>query len=380
MLAAATVAGWVLMVAALLGALYTLAAASAVARFFRPSTTVAADFPSVTVLKPLYQAEPQLSETLETFLGQDYPAPVQVLLGVQGSDDTAIPIARDLIARHPAIDIELVVSGRRDGSNPKIANLTGMMPYAKHGILVLSDSDIGVAPDYLRKIVGALRQPGVGAVTCCYVGRPMQNFWSKLVAQGIDYHFLPGVVLGTALKLAKPCLGSTIALSKAMLEDIGGFDAFRDRLADDYDIGFAVRARGYNVALPPMTVTHSCTETTAGEFFRHELRWARTIRSVNPAGFAGSAITHAVPLALIGSALLGFSGPSLGLLAVAIAARALLKVRIDRALSRNGTGLWLFPLRDMLSFAVFVAAFFAGRVEWRGSRFRVRADGDLARE
>jgi len=376
----ATAAGWVLMTAALLGAIYALAAALAVARFFRMPIQVAADYPSLTVLKPLYGAEPGLRENLEGFFAQDYPAPVQIVFGVQTSGDTAIPIVEDLIARNPRVDAKLAVSSRGEGTNPKIANLTCMMPHAKHEILVLSDSDIGVAPDYLRKVVGALCQPGVGAVSCCYVGRAPGNLWSKLAAQGIDYHFLPGVILGTGLGLARPCFGSTIALSKSVLEEIGGFEAFRDRLADDYEIGFAVRGRGYNVALPPFVVTHGCNETDAGDFFRHELRWARTIRSVNPLGFTGSAITHAFPLGLIGAGLLGFSPLALAMLASIVAARVILKLGMDRALSRSGGGFRLFVLRDVLSFAVFVGACFAGRVDWRGSRFRVHADGKLARE
>jgi len=225
-----------------------------------------------------------------------------------------------------------------------------------------------------------LAQPDTALVTCCYVGKSLGSLWSRLVAQGIDYHFLPGVILGISLGLTRACFGSTIAISKPVLNEIGGFDAFRDRLADDYEIGGAVHARGYDVALPPFAVTHTCTETSFGELFRHELRWQRTIRSVNPGGFAGSFITHAFPLALISAALLDFCGPALTVLGFAILARLILKLRIDRALSRRGTGLWLFPLRDMLSFGLFVATFFAGRVDWRGSRFRVHADGELARE
>jgi ceramide glucosyltransferase len=376
----ATAAGWILMASALLGALYAAAAAVTVGRFFARLHPSLDEYPAITVLKPLHGAEPGLREALEGFFAQDYRGAVQIVFGVGAPEDAAAPVVKALIARHPERDALLVVGGRREGTNPKIANLTGMMPFAKHGVLVLSDSDIGVAPDYLRKVTAYLAQPETGAVTCCYIGKPLANIWSRLVAQAIDYHFLPSVILGTTLGLARPCFGSTIALKRSVLDRIGGFEAFRDRLADDYEIGNAVRQHGYDVALPPFAVTHTCTENSLGALFRHELRWQRTVRSVDPGGFAGSYITHAIPLALIGAALLGFSLPALGVVVIAILARLILKFRIDRALSRSGTGLWLFPLRDMLSFGVFVAAFFAGRVDWRGSRFRVRADGELARE
>ena len=160
---------------------------------------------------------------------------------------------------------------------------------------------------YLRSIVGALAQPGVGAVTCCYTGRASARFWSRMSAMGIDYHFLPAVLYGVGIGLATPCFGSTIAVRKSVLAEIGGFAAFGERLADDYEIGRAIRARGYRIALPSFVVTHSSNEDSAGDLFRHELRWARTIRAIDGLGHMGSLITHPVPLAILGALLLGFS-------------------------------------------------------------------------
>ena len=372
--------GWILIGAALLGACYALAAAAAVERFFVRPLKPTGDFPSVTLLKPLHGAEPLLAETLEGFCRQDYPAPVQIVFGVQGDDDAAIPIVKELIARHPEIDIALAISPRRELANPKISNLIGMMPQAKHDLLVLSDSDIGVTPDYLRKVASALAEPGVGAVTCVYRGHAAGGLWSRLAVMGIDYQFLPSVIFGTALGLAKPCFGSTIALRRSVLNEIGGFVAFQDRLADDYEIGNAVRAKGYKVALPPFAVTHNCSEQDAAGLFRHELRWARTIRSVDGWGFAGSIITHALPLALIGASLLHFRRPALVAFLLVLVARLMLKLRIDHMLGRPGPSSLLIPLRDVLSFAVFLGSFFTRQVDWRGSRYRVHEDGQLARE
>jgi ceramide glucosyltransferase len=188
------------------------------------------------------------------------------------------------------------------------------------------------------------------------------------------------VVFGLAHGLAHPCFGSTIALKKSVLAEIGGFEAFRDRLADDYEMGKAIRSRGYTIALPPLAVAHTCAETSLAALFRHELRWARTIRAVDRIGYAGSAVTHALPLALLGAACLGFSYEGLTVIVAILCARLHLKQRIDRILGREGPPFWLLPLRDVLSFVVFIGSFFAVRVDWRGQPYRVHPDGVLARD
>src|SRR5262249_21775906 len=138
-------------------------------------------FPAVTLLKPLHGAEPGLAENLASFCKQDYPGPIQLVIGIQSPSDAAIRIAEGLKNGHPEIDITLVIDPRQGGSNPKVANLLNMMPHAKHHVLVLSDSDIGVEPHYLRVVISTLQQ-GAGAVSCCYVGKPLDNFWSRLSA------------------------------------------------------------------------------------------------------------------------------------------------------------------------------------------------------
>jgi ceramide glucosyltransferase len=379
-MAVAIIAGWTLLGLALASASYALAAAHFTGRFFARAAADASSFPSVTILKPLHGAEPGLSKNLESFCTQDYPGVVQLLFGIQRAEDAAIPVIEELRKAYPHCDITLVVGTCHEATNPKIGNLISMLPGAKHDVLVLSDSDIGVPSDYLRKIAAALEEPGVGAVTCCYVGRALDNIWSKLATAGIDYHFLPNVVLGMVFGLAKPCLGSTIALKRPVLAAIGGFEAYGDRLADDYEIGNAVRALGCRVVILPFTVTHTCSETSCAALLHHELRWARTILAVEPLGYVGSAVTHALPLSLIGAALLGFSLPSLAACAAALAARLYLKHKIDNILARRGASLWLVPLRDVLSFAVFAGSFLPGRVDWRGRRYRIEGSGKLTRE
>src|ERR1700712_1402104 len=164
--------GWLFVALSLAGAIYTLLSASIVGRFVRARAPAAAELPPVTLLKPLHFDEPGLEEDLDTFLNQDYPSPIQIIFGVQDESDPAIAVVRHLMARHPGIDMELVIDTRRYGSHAKLSNLVNMTQRAKHAVLVMSDSDIAVPRDYLTKVVGALLQPGVGAVTCPYTGRP----------------------------------------------------------------------------------------------------------------------------------------------------------------------------------------------------------------
>src|SRR5262249_1533728 len=174
------------------------------------------------------------------------------------------------------------------GSNRKVCTLANMAARIRHDVVVVSDSDIRVDPGYLSRVVAALQASGVGAVTCLYYGVPATGLWSRLSALAINAHFLPSVVFGLALRLARPCFGSPIALTRATLAQLGGFAAFADRLDDDYAIGDAVRRRGRGVAIPSFAVAHQCTQTSARELWRHELRWARTIRSIDAIGYAGS--------------------------------------------------------------------------------------------
>lgn len=380
MLVIATAIGWLFVACALIGACYAVASARAVEQFFITPAPGATHCPPVTVLKPLHGAERGLAENLEGFCAQDYPSAVQILFGVQDARDPAIAVVEALRKKHPDLDITIIVGTHRAASNPKIANLVTMFPHAKHDILVHSDSDIGVPARYLRNIVGALDQPGIGAVTCCYTGRASPRFWSRMSAMGIDYQFLPAVVYGVGIGLATPCFGSTIGLRKSLLTEIGGFAAFGERLADDYEIGRAIRARGYRIALPPFVVTHSSNEGSAGDLFRHELRWARTIRGIDALGHLGSVLTHPVPLAILGALLLGFSYPVTLVLAVAIASRLWLKHRIDHVLGVSGLSSWLLVQRDVLSFIVFLSSFFVRQVDWQGRRYKVHPSGTLVRD
>jgi ceramide glucosyltransferase len=360
------------------GCIYALGAAFAVRWFARRPRPLAPRCPSVTILKPLRGAETGLYESLASFCVQDYPAPVQIVFGTGSADDPCVPVVRKLIGDFPGCDLALIIDERIHGTNGKVSTLVNLERHIRNELIVVSDSDILVQPDYLRGIAGSFEHRDVGLVTCLYRGNAQAGVWSRLSALAIDYHFLPSVLVGLGLRMAHPCLGSTIALGRTTLRRIGGFQAFARQLADDYALGAAVRDAGMDVAIAAPVVAHSCTERSARELFGHELRWARTIRAIDPKGFAGSVVTHPLPFALLFAALSGFDPFAWIVVDAAIACRLLLMLAVDRSFPGQPRGRWLLPLRDLLSFAIFLASFFVGKVSWRGRRYRVLADGTLS--
>ncbi len=363
---------------AIIGCAYTVAAGLAVRSFGKRRPDGASpNAPSVTILKPLKGAEPRLYESLATFVEQDYPGPVQIVFGVSDAHDSACGVVEQLIRAYPERDIVLVVGHRPVAGNAKIANLVSMAPAIRNDVVVLSDSDIAVTPRYLSDICDALGEPDVGLVTCLYRGDAGRGLWSHLSAMAVDFHFFPSVLVGTRLAKARPCFGATIALSTDTLEKIGGFATFALHLADDYAIGEAVRATGRRVALSRHIVAHRCNERSWRELFFHELRWARTIRSIDPVGFSGSLVTHPLPFAGVALACGGAPMAALGCLAFTIACRASLQWQVERVFGRRSNRWILGPFRDAISLLVFVASFATDVVEWRGRRYRVRADGTM---
>ncbi|HJZ33622.1 MAG TPA: bacteriohopanetetrol glucosamine biosynthesis glycosyltransferase HpnI [Hyphomicrobiaceae bacterium] len=362
---------------AMVGSAYLVFAASLMRKLKDGASPHLRSDHAVTILKPLCGTEPGLEANLASFCAQVYPGPVQIVFGVSEATDPATAVVHRLITQFPHADIALVVGTDVHGANRKISNLINMAAHARHGLIVLSDSDIRVDQHYLRQVVAALDQPGVGAVTCLYRGTADERLCSRLAAMAINHHFLPNVLVGLALGLARPCFGSTIALTAATLNRIGGLEPFANQLADDYAIGKAVRDLGLRVAVPPLVVDHTCFGTTWSELVRREARWARTIRLIDPAGHAGSIITHPLPFALAAAGLDGWSATGLGIIALALVCRVLAPVQIGGMGDSVGASLWLTPLRDLLSFVILLASFLPGPIAWRDRRYRVGSNGTL---
>ncbi len=344
----ATTAGLVVLALSACGSVYALGAALALWRFVRRSDPTLHDGPSVTILKPLHGDEPELYENLTSFCAQDYAGPVRLIMGAREAADPALAVAERVRREHPDRDIVLVADATQHGTNRKISNLINMSAKAQGEVIVISDSDVRLPPDGLSRIVGALAAPGAGLAHCLYRGRPTASFWSKL------------------------------ALRADVLEQVGGLHILADQLADDFVLGAAVRAKGLRIVSPALVIDHVFPEKSLREMVLHELRWARTVRLVQPAGYAGSVITHFLPLALIGAALTGFSPLGLEVLFGILAFRLVHAFTLSGLMGSRHARLWLVPLRDGLSLVVFILAFLGDRVEWRGARLKVDRDGAMA--
>jgi ceramide glucosyltransferase len=358
--------------AAAVGCAYLAAVVWLVTAFARRDRPVSRFSPAVTVLKPLHGDEPGLFDNLASFCRQNYSGPMQIVFGVADPADPAVDTVERLRTTFPERDIELVVDPRRAGSNPKVANLINMSARIRHEIVIVADSDIRVRPDYLAGVVAAIERNAGGGITCLYYGIAGGSLWSQLARLQIDGHFLPGVVAGLRLRLAQPCLGSTIAMRASTLSSIGGFAAVADTLADDYEIGAALRRRGEPVAVAPFAVGHICGENSFRALWRREIRWASTIRLIDPVGYAGWIVTNPLPFALL-AVLLGAGAPAVALAGAACIGRAAVLAAVARAFQAPGPPYWLVPVRDLLSIATYFAGFAARNLDWRGRRYTITA-------
>lgn len=363
-----------------LGCFYLLVASIAVLRFpraLRAAHESAVNDPpaSVTILKPLHGAEPDLPGRLASFCRQDYQGSVQLLCGVHDCTDPAVEAVGLVKQRNPDSEVGLIADSSEHGSNRKVSNLANMLSAAHYDVLIISDSDIAVDPDYLARIVSELRKPDVGCVTCLYYGVPGPGRWSRQAALAINSHFLPNAVFALSLRLARPCFGSTIAMRRSTLTRIGGFRAFFDSLADDFAIGDAVRAAGFTIAVAPVAVGHVCFHDRLKSMLANEIRTARTIRTIDPIGYVGAILTHPFPLALIAAGLDG--DRAIPLAAFALCCRLVLCLAVEHSFNAQRHSYWQIPARDLLSFWVYLAGLFGATVEWRGHNYRVDADGKL---
>jgi ceramide glucosyltransferase len=344
----------------------------AVVAFTRRMGSEPAGAAPITVLKPLHGAEPLLEAALATLCEQQYKPGFQIVYGVHAADDKAIPVVRALQARFPDCDMELVINAAQHGANPKVSSLINMLPSARHDILVIADSDVHARPDYLQHLAHGLDRPGVGLVTTLYTGLPgFHVMASWLGATQITHGFLPGALLGRAFG-RQDCLGATMCLRRDTLNRIGGLGMLRDHLADDQVLGRLVRAQGLDVALAGTVVATTVPERTLEALWRHELRWARTIRTLEPVPFAASVLQYPMFLASLTVLASGFAVWAGVLFILVWVARAVAVTGIDHALAGPLGGLafrgslWLLPLRDFLSAAEWVASHAGRRVDWRG--------------
>jgi len=327
--------------------------------------------PPVTILKPLCGDEPMLDAALATACAQQYPC-FQMVCGVRDPADPAIAAVRRAQARFPYCDITLVIDPAQHGENRKISNLINMLPAAKYDLLVIADSDVHAPPDTLASIADTLALPGTGLVTMPFVGLPAnRSLAARLGATGTTHTFLPGVLLARALG-RQDCLGPTMALRRETLAAVGGLEALVHHVADDNVLGSLVRALGLTIRLTPAIGATTVPESRVGTLFQHELRWGRTIRTLVPVQFAGSALQYPLAWAALAVGLAGGAVWAIAGFALVWAGRAAVARGLDRELGRVRHGpavpapVRLLLLRDLLGLAVVAASFLGDRVVWRG--------------
>ena len=333
--------------------------------------------PPLTVLKPLKGPGLELAANLESFCRQDYPG-YQIVFGVEDAADPGVEVVRSLMRRFPDRDITLSV-GHEEGANRKVASLVHMMRHARHDVLVLSDADIRVRPDYLRTLVAPLADPAVGLTTCLYRGRSMLGLPSLVESLFINTDFLPMVLMAQWVQRFRYAYGASTAFRREALTGIGGFDALRDHLADDYLLGNRIADAGWRLLLLPYMVETVLDSRTMSDVWRHQLRWARTYRVCQPFGWFVSLVIHTMFWGV--AAVFATGGSAVGWMALvaAVAARlgslrVILGMLGDTDTVRD---LWLVPLKDLAYSAVWVTSWLGRDVVWSGQRLRVQPDGRM---
>ena len=341
----------------------------------------------VSILKPLKGTDPGMYESFRSHCLQDYPE-YEIIFGVSDRNDTAIAVVERLKAEFPRQQIILMVCDLQLGANVKVSNLAQMVAEARHQYLVVSDSDIRVAPHYLSRVVAPLLDAEVGLVTCLYRGVDAGNLGSRLESIGISTDFAPGVLAARIVEHEIHFgLGSMLSRvegmsPQALAEGVtfaGG--SFADYLADDYELGKRISELGLQVVLSNEVVETFLPRYTLSEFMRHQLRWSRTVRGSRYWGFAGLIFTFALPWAVL--AVLCSEGQpwawTLAFLALCLRLAVAMVVGIRVLEDKNCLRwAWLIPLRDILAVFIWAASLVGNTIAWRGDRFRLK-DGKLVK-
>ena len=328
----------------------------------------------ISVLKPLAGVDDGLEENLRSFFEQDY-SEFEILFAVRKPDDPAIAVAERLCARYPAVPSRLIVTGEPPYANAKVYSLDLMLGAARHDLLVMADSDIRVTRDMLKTIAAEFQDPALGLATCPYRAVPGRSFWNTLEAIGLNTEFIGGVLVARMLDGMKFALGPTIAARRATLAGIGGFDAVKDFLAEDFVMGKLAAERGDGVILSSYVIEHRIGAQGLMANLKHRLRWNRSTRRSRPAGYVGQLFTNPLPLALMLYAARPEWWPVAAATVVLRAAAGWATAGHVLRDPLTARMFFLVPVQDLLSFAMWVGGFFGNTILWRGRKYYLQADG-----
>ena len=365
---------WFLLMLVAGSAVYAVLTVVAALRYRAVHPSALHEPPPLSVLKPLAGIDDGLEENLLSFFQQKY-ANYEILFAVRNPEDPAIALVERLRAQYPTIPSSLMITGEPPYPNAKVYSLDRMLAAAHHDLIVMSDSDIRVDPYMLSTIAAEFQDPSLGLATCPYRAVPGRSLWSTLEAIGLNTEFIAGVLTARMLDGMKFALGPTIAARRETLRRIGGFDAVKDYLAEDFVMGKLAAERGFGVILSSYVIEHRIGGQKLAANLKHRLRWQRSTRRSRPLGYVGQIFTHALPLALLLLAL----QPSWWLIAtIAVVLRVLAAWATAGYVLRDPlTARWwmLVPVQDVLGFVTWIGGFFGNTILWRGRRYYLLADG-----
>jgi ceramide glucosyltransferase len=344
--------------------------------------TPESSLPAVTIFKPVHGMEAQLEENLESFFQQDYPE-FEIILGARDANDAGLQLADKIRKRYPRIKSRIVVSGPPAWPNAKVFSLSKMIPCSTNDYFVTSDSDVRVSRNFLRDVIPALLDPKIGLVTCPYRGVTAGDFWSTLEALGMSVEMPSGVVVAEMLEGIRFALGPAVAFRRDALETIGGIAATADYYSDDFVLGNLVWAAGYKVIFSHNIVQHVLTPRPLKRTLGDQLRWMKSTRFSRPMGHLGTSLTYAMPfgvLGLIAGSALGHWELGIALFAAAFANRVVQSIAVGWGTIGDRRALylsWLYPVRDLLGFFVWMGSYSSRTFFWRGETYKFSKGGRI---
>jgi len=340
------------------------------------------NWPAVSLLKPVHGAETRLKENIESFFRQDYPD-YEILFAADEESDAALEIIREIAARHPQTKCRILVTGKPQLPNPPACSFSRMSEVASHDILVTSDSDVEVAPNYLREVVAPMLDPAVGMVTCVYRGKNAGGFWSGMDAIGMSVEMTAGVLTANLLEGMKFGLGPTIVTRKDSIAKIGGYLATAEYFSNDFVTGNFIDKAGYRVVLSGHVINHVVPAMTFRRMWERQVRWAKGTRWSRPKGHLGTGLIFAMPYGILG--LLAGAATGHWLLGTVLFLAALVNRLLESWVigwgvvrdPRAHNEVWLYPLRDLLGFAVWCASYLSKSAVWRDHRYQLVRGGRI---
>jgi ceramide glucosyltransferase len=339
--------------------------------------------PPLTLLKPLAGAEPDLEQHLASFFEQDYPE-FEILFCAREPNDAGLEIARRVAARYPRIPAKFFSTGEPPYINAKVASMELMEKAAAHDILVISDSDVRVTPDYLRAVALPFADEQVGGMCCPYRGIAAGGgLWARLEAVGMSVEMTAGVLVARMMEGMQFVLGPTMAFRRDVIRQMGGFKVTADYCADDFVLGNETHKLGKTVALSHHAIDHIVINLSLMASLKHQVRWMKSTRFSRPKGHFGTALTFSMPFGLLGllaGAVFGHAELGLALLAWAVASREVLAIAVGRMAVRDPSWfnlLVLYPVRDLMGFFFWAASYSGSRVLWRDRVFQLLPGGKM---